>query len=55
MSFSLLYRPQIVVDGNMKLVHLIMKRPELDISLSNGELFMVGHESYGEHLQNAPD
>ena len=39
----------------MKLVHLIMKCPELDISLSNGELFMVGHESYREHLQNAPD
>lgn len=39
----------------MKLVHLIMKHPELDISLSNGELFMVGHKSYGEHLQNALD
>jgi hypothetical protein len=50
----LLYRPQLVVDGNMKLVHLIMKRPENDVSLSDGELFMVKRAPYAEHLAKAP-
>jgi hypothetical protein len=30
-----------VADGNMKLVHLKMRCPEDDVSLSDGELFMV--------------
>jgi hypothetical protein len=51
----LLYRPQLVVDGNMKLVHLIMKRPEDDVSLSDGELFMVKRAPYAVHLANAPE
>jgi hypothetical protein len=50
----LLYRPQLVVDGNMKLVHLIMKRPEDDVSLSDGEMFMVKRGPYAEHVANAP-
>ena len=50
----LLYRPQLVVDGNMKLVHLKMKRPEEDISLSDGELFMVKRGPYAEHLEHGP-
>ena len=50
----LLYRPQLVVDGNMKLVHLIMKRPENDVSLSDGKLFMVKRAPYAEHLAKAP-
>ena len=37
----LLYRPQLVVDGNMKLVHLKMKRPKEDISLSDRELLWL--------------
>ena len=44
------YRPQLVVDGNMKLVHLKMKRPMDDVSLSDGELFMVSQKPYSEHL-----
>ena len=48
----LLYRPQLVIDGNMKLVHLKMKRPEEDISLSDGELFMVKRGPYAEHLEH---
>ena len=51
----LLYRPQIVVDGNMKLVRLIMKRPEQEVSLSDGELFMVGQAPYKAHLEHAPE
>ena len=38
----------------MKLVHLKMKRPENDISLSDGELFMVKHRPYVEHLEHGP-
>ena len=38
------------MNGNMKLVHLNMKCPEDDVSLSNGVLFMVKHKSYVEHL-----
>ena len=50
----LLYLPQLVVDGNMKLVCLFMKRPELDVSLSNGELCMVKRDPYADHLAKAP-
>jgi len=50
----LLYWLQLVVDGNMKLVHLIQKRPEDDVSLSDGELFMVKWVPYMQHLANAP-
>jgi hypothetical protein len=50
----LLYRPQLAVDGNMKLVHLIMRRPEDDVSLSDGELFIVRRAPYAEHLVHAP-
>ncbi|KAI0245553.1 hypothetical protein BJV78DRAFT_1158538 [Lactifluus subvellereus] len=51
----LLYRPQLVVDGNMKLVHLIMKCPLDDVSLSDGELFMVRRPAYANHLAHAPE
>jgi hypothetical protein len=51
----LLYQPQLVVDGNMKLVHLIMKRPSDDVSLSDGELFMVRRTPYADHLASAPE
>ena len=50
----LLYRPQIVVDGNMKLVHQIQKRPEDDVSLSDGEQYIVKRAPYAEHLADAP-
>jgi hypothetical protein len=50
----LLHWPQLVVDGNMKLVHLIMRCPEADVSLSDGELFAVKREPYAEHVANAP-
>jgi hypothetical protein len=51
----LLYRPQFAVDGNMKLVHLIMKRPEDDVSLSDGGQFLVRRPPYAEHLAHAPE
>jgi hypothetical protein len=39
----------------MKLVHLIMKRPLDDVSLSDGELFMVRRPPYADHLAHAPE
>jgi len=53
--YRLLYRPQLVSDGNMKLVHLKMRRPEDDVSLSDGQLFMVKRAPYAEHLATAPE
>ena len=50
-----MYRPQIVVNGNMKLVHLRNRRPDDDVSLSDGELFMVKREPYAQHLALASD
>jgi hypothetical protein len=34
----------------MKLVRLKMRRPEDDVSLSDGELFVVKRAPYAEHL-----
>ncbi|KAI0245205.1 hypothetical protein BJV78DRAFT_1140459, partial [Lactifluus subvellereus] len=42
-------------NGNMKLVHLVMKRPLDDVSLSDGELFMVRRPAYANHLAHAPE
>ena len=50
----LLYCPQLVVDGNMKLVHQIQKRSDDDVSLCDGELFMVKRAPYAEDLAHAP-
>jgi hypothetical protein len=54
LRYRLLYRPQLVVDGNLKLVHQIQKRPDDDVSLSDGELFVVRRAPYAEHLVHAP-
>ena len=54
-SHRILYRPQLVVDGNMKLVHLRMKHPEDDVSLSDGELFNVMQGPYNAHIAQAPE
>ena len=55
LCISLLYRPQLVVDGNMELVHLRMKCLDEDVSLSDGELFMVSHTPYAKHLVSGID
>lgn len=44
-----------VADGNMKLVHLRMKHPEDDVSLSDGELFNVTRGRYNTHIAQAPE
>jgi hypothetical protein len=43
------------IDGNMQLVHLRSRRPDDDVSLSDGELFMVKRAPYAQHLATAPD
>lgn len=50
-----LYRPQLVVDGNMKLQHLKMRWPEDDVALRDGEGHMVSSGPYMAHLRTAPD
>ena len=44
-----------VVDGNMKLVHLRNQRLDDDVPLSDGKLFNVKHAPYAQHLASAPD
>jgi len=39
----------------MKLVHLRNRRPDDDVSLSDGELFNVKRAPYAQHLATAPD
>ena len=39
----------------MKLVHQIQKRPDDDVSLSDGQMFMVKRAPYAEHLSHAPE
>lgn len=51
----LLYWPQMVVDGNMKLVHLWMKHLEDNVLLSDGELFMATRGPYHTHIAQAPE
>ena len=50
----LLYWPQLVVDRNMKLVHLFMKWLEVNVVLSDGELFMVTCKPYVDHVATVP-
>lgn len=50
-----LYRPQVVVDGNMQLVHIRNKRADDDVSLSDGKAFMVERAPYARHIASAPD
>jgi hypothetical protein len=50
-----LYIPNINVDGNFELEHLAMKDPLSDVSLSNGEGFMVEDTQYKFHLDMTQD
>lgn len=48
------YWPQLVVDGNMKLVCLFMKWLEANVALSDGEPFMVKCKPYADHVATVP-
>ena len=39
----------------MKLVHLQMKRPDDNVALSDGKLFMATREPYNIHIAQAPE
>src|ERR1700676_302644 len=48
----LLYRPSYVTDGNFKLEHLAMRRPDDDVFSRDGQGHIVGREPYRTHLKN---
>jgi hypothetical protein len=43
------------VDGNFKLEHLRMRRPDDDVALRDGSGHMVTSGPYAKHLESAPD
>ena len=51
--FRWLYRQVIAVDGNMSAQHMKMQRPELDVSLTDGDAYVVENSPYQEHLSKA--
>jgi hypothetical protein len=48
-------RRTIVVDGNFHADHIKMRRPDLDVKLTNGEGYMVEEGRYGEYLSLAKE
>jgi len=48
-------RPQIVADGNFKLQHMKMKKPEDDVWLRDGGGFMVQNSPYQTHLKTTKE
>jgi hypothetical protein len=45
----------IAVDGNFKADHIKMRRPDLDISLSNGQGYMAESSKYKDYLNFAKE
>jgi hypothetical protein len=48
-------RRTITVDGNFHADHIKMRRPDLDVMLTNGEGYMVEEEQYKEYLSVAKE
>ncbi|KAH7919749.1 hypothetical protein BV22DRAFT_1022428, partial [Leucogyrophana mollusca] len=48
---SWLVMPRFVVDGNFSAQHMKMKRPEDDVSLTDGEGYMVAEGPYAVHMK----
>jgi hypothetical protein len=48
-------RRSITVDGNFHADHLKMRRPDLDIALSDGKGFMTEEKKYAEYLSVAKE
>jgi len=48
-------RRTITVDGNFHADHIKMRRPDLDIMLTNGRGYMVEDEKYKEYLSVAKE
>ena len=51
--FRWLYRRVIAVDGNMSAQHMKIRRPELDVSLTDGDTCIMENSPYQEHLKEA--
>jgi len=52
---SWITRRTITVDGNFHADHIKMRRPDLDIALSDGQGFMVEDKHYKEYLSVAKE
>jgi hypothetical protein len=52
---SWITRRTITVDGNFHADHIKMRKPELDIMLTNGQGYMVEHSQYQEYLMEAKE
>ncbi|KAI0070514.1 hypothetical protein K474DRAFT_1608543, partial [Panus rudis PR-1116 ss-1] len=48
------YKRVLVADGNFKQENLSMKRPEDDVSLSDGHGYMVTRKPYHDYLKSHP-
>jgi|SRR5882762_3349555 len=48
-------RRTITVDGNFHADHIKMRKPELDISLTNGQGYMVEEKRYKDYMAVAPE
>lgn len=48
-------RRMLVADGNFSAEHMIMKHPERDVALADGESYTVKSEPYEEHLRLSTD
>src|SRR6202789_1938492 len=48
-------RRTITVDGNFHADHIKMRRPDLDVKLTNGEGYMVEGAQYQEYLSGAKE
>lgn len=42
------------MDGNFHAEHMHMRRPEEDVPLSKGDMFMVSEQEYKLHLATMP-
>ena len=48
-----MYRRTIAVDGNVSAQHMKMQRPKLDVSLINGQGYVMEDSTYWQHLEEA--
>jgi hypothetical protein len=51
--FRWLFRRSLVSDGNFKADHMMMRRPDGDVTLMDGQGFFVEDGPYKEHLRTA--
>ena len=52
--FRFVYKRQTVSDGNFKAQNLHCSRPDQDVSLYDGQGYMVAEQPYQEYLRKVP-